>query len=135
MLTNQASCKAPFHTFPTQMWLHKPEAADTGVAVPAGVPSSYHSSPQQKKAPRNGPDAIPIGGMGSRAWELCIPIALLSLMRHCRPAAVLHHPPSVSPGLLKWFPISPAPLSLCCHSTEELQAWHESVCLVSFLPH
>lgn len=40
----------------------------------------------------------------SRACELCIPIASVPLMRHCRPAAVLHHPPSASPVLLNWFP-------------------------------
>lgn len=46
--TRLCMCKrreVPFRTFPTCLWLHKPESAEPDVAMTTCVPYSFHSFP------------------------------------------------------------------------------------------
>lgn len=62
-LTRVCVCErreVPFRTFPTCLWLHKPESEEPEVAMPTRIPKllpSISSSEQRRSPPRNDPPA------------------------------------------------------------------------------
>lgn len=114
-------------TFPTCTRLHKAETTEPEVAMPTGVPNSSHPPPHLKEqvptlersrhlAPSVGQD---LGGVCPCRGQLA--------------AVLLPYPKRLTCAAELSLPSSPA--ALCCRSPKESQAWHESVCLVSFLQH
>lgn len=99
----------PFPTFPTCLWLHKPESAEPEVAMPTCVPNSSHPSPRLNNAvglkereptPERSKALLPSVEQDEGLWEVCVPMALVPPRRDCAGATGLRHFCFVIPSAL-----------------------------------